>query len=90
MQNFSFPSASIQTDKFLTFFQENFKKFQKILKRNSKNSKTEFKLAKLVLAKFQLSSFPDGLRHFDIFPRKTLMQISDISKIRKQICVLIS
>jgi preprotein translocase subunit Sss1 len=70
MENFSSP-ASIQTglDKILTFFQENNRIFQKILKLISKNSKSEYaEVVKHVLAKFQLSSFyPDGLRHFVTF-----------------------
>jgi hypothetical protein len=51
MQNFN-SLASTQTDiaKFWTFFQENFKVFLKILKRISKNSKSEY-------AVFSLNTF---------------------------------
>jgi hypothetical protein len=61
--------------KFLTFFKENFRIFQKIPKRFSENAKFEFlcifmfQQAKHVHAKFQLSSFYlDGIRYiFDLF-----------------------
>jgi hypothetical protein len=63
--------------KILTFFQENFKKNQKILKRISKNSKSEqvhfFVLTnKAYSCKISVISFYlDGLKQsFDIFARK--------------------
>jgi hypothetical protein len=73
----SLPATQTDLDKFLTFFQENFRVFQE-------NSLADFKKVKFLVltficqltthvhAKFQLSSYyPDGLRQiFDLFPTK--------------------
>jgi hypothetical protein len=78
MPNFSsLPAAQTDLDRFLAFFQENFRVFQE----NSLANFKKFKFLKLtyicklamdVHAKFQLSSFYlNGLRQiFDLFSRK--------------------
>jgi hypothetical protein len=78
MPNFSFlPATQTDLDKFLTFFQKNFRVFQENSSVNSKKVKFLvltyiFQLATHVHAKLQLSSFyPDGhLQIFDLFQGK--------------------
>jgi hypothetical protein len=77
MQNLSSPASTLtDLEIFLTFFQENFRVFQKSSKANFKKTKLRvcfmLHLAKHVHAKFQLSSFyPGGLRQiFDHFSGK--------------------
>jgi hypothetical protein len=94
MLNFSsLPATQTGLDKFLTFFQENFRVFQKNSQANFKNViflvlTYISQLATHVHAKFQLSRFyPDGLRQiFGLFSRKNqdfLKENSEFSKSEK-------
>jgi hypothetical protein len=94
MPNFSsLPATQTDLDKFLTFFQENFKVFQENSLANFEKVKFLVltyicQLATHVNAKFQLSSFnPDGLRQiFDLSSRKIqdfLKENSEFSKSQK-------
>jgi hypothetical protein len=74
----------------LTFFQENFRVFQKNSSANFEKVKFLVltyicQLATHIHAKFQLSSFyPDGLRQiFDLFSRKIQDFIKEISEFSK-------
>jgi hypothetical protein len=94
MLNFSsVPATQTDLDKFLTFFQENFRVFPENSEANFKKVKFLVliyicQLATHVHAKFQLSCFyPDGLRQFfDLSSRKIqdfLIENSEFSKSEK-------
>jgi hypothetical protein len=87
MPNFSsLPATETDLDKFLTFFQENFRVFQEKSLANFKKIKFLVltyicQLATHVHAKFQLSSFyPDGLRQiFDLLNSSFPQENSEFS-----------
>jgi hypothetical protein len=95
-----FDATPTDKAKFLPFFQENFRIFQKILKWISKKYQIrvcsfKFELAKNVHAKFQLSSFyPERLRNFltifqvniRIFLKNSL---ANLKKIQIWVCSLL-
>jgi hypothetical protein len=89
MANFSsLPATQTDLDKFLAFFQENFRVFQENSLANFEKVKFLvltyiFQLAKHVHAKFQHSSFYPDRQIFDLFSRKIqgfLKENSEFSK----------